>query len=73
MTLSKKSIQGLKNKPVQSIWNYITALQQLQNALFELEREENNSELLQDLSTRALEIGQEIEAVLQLLEVKIED
>ena len=73
MTLSKKSLQSLKNKPVQSIWNYITALQQLQNALFELEREETNSEILQDLSTRALEIGQEIEAVLPLLEIKIED
>lgn len=73
MTLSDKSIQSLKNKPEQSIWNYITALQQLQNALFDLEKEEDNPEVLQDLAGRALEIGKEIEAILVLLEDKIED
>ena len=73
MTLSEKSIESLKNKPEHYVWNYITALQQLQNALFELERDENNAEVLQDLSNRALEIGNEIEAILEILETKIED
>ena len=54
MTLSNKIIESFKNKPDQSLWNYIIALQQLQNALFELEKDENDLEVLQDLSTRAL-------------------
>ena len=73
MTLSDKSIKSFKNKSEQSIWNYVTALQQLQNALFQLEKEEENPEILQDLSTRALEIGNEIESILKLLETKMED
>ncbi len=73
MTLSEKSIQSLKDKPERIIWNYILALQQLQNALFDLEKQETNAEVLEDLSTRALEIGTEIEAILEILENKIED
>jgi len=73
LTLSDKSIKSFKNKSEQSIWNYVTALQQLQNALFQLEKEEENPEILQDLSTRALEIGNEIESILKLLETKMED
>ena len=42
MTLSNKMIERFKNKPDQSMWNYIIALQQLQNALFELEKGENS-------------------------------
>ena len=56
MTLSNKMIERFKNKPDQSMWNYIMALQQLQNALFELEKDEKDYEILQDLSKRALEI-----------------
>ncbi len=73
MTLSEKSIQSLKNKSQTAIWNYVTALQQLQNALFELEKEEKNPEILQDLATRALEIGKEIESILDFMEKNAED
>ncbi len=73
MTLSDKSIQNLKNKSQQRIWNYVTALQQLQNALFELEKEENDPEILEDLTKRALEIGKEIESILELIEKITED
>ena len=68
MTLSDKSIKNLKNKSKQSIWNYVTALQQLQNALFEFEKEENDPEILQDITKWTLEIGKEIEAILDLVE-----
>ena len=73
MTLSDKSIESFKNKPQQSIWNYITALQQVQNALFELEKQEENPEVLKDLSIRALEIGKEIESILNLMEIITKD
>ena len=73
MTLSDKSIESFKNKPQQSIWNYITALQQVQNALFELEKQEENLEVLKDLSIRALEIGKEIESILNLMEIITKD
>jgi len=72
MTLSRKSIQNLLDKPEHSIWNYIMALQHLQNALFELEKDVTHPEVLQDLSTRALEVGKEIEAILLLLGEKME-
>ncbi|MHA1671238.1 MAG: hypothetical protein ACTSV5_11785 [Promethearchaeota archaeon] len=52
----------------QSMWNYIMTLQQLQNALFELEKDENDHVVLQDLSTRALEIGKDLEKLLNLME-----
>ncbi len=73
MVLSEKSIRSLKNKAEQSIWNYISALKQLQNALFQLEKEEDNPEILQDLSNRAQEIGKEIELILKLIEIKMEE
>ena len=73
MTLSDKIIESFKNKPDQSLWNYIIALQQLQNALFELEKDENDPEVLQDLSTHALEIGKDLEKLLNLMENNLKE
>jgi len=73
MTLSDKSLESFKKKPRKSIWNYVTALQQLQNALFEFEREENDPDVLKDLSSRALEIGKEIEEILTLMDENLKD
>ncbi len=66
-------IESFKNKPDQHVWNFILALQQLQNALFELEKDENDKEVLQDLSSRALEIGKDLEKLLELMEKSIEE
>jgi hypothetical protein len=68
MTLSNKMIESFKNKPEQNLWNYVLALQQLQNALFDLEKDETDPEVLQDLSSRALEIGRELEEILEIME-----
>lgn len=73
MTLSNKMIERFKNKQDQSMRNYIIALQQLQNALFELEKDENDHEILQDLSKRALEIGKDLEKLLNLMENNLEE
>ncbi len=73
MTLSQKSIDSFKNKPEQEIWIYVNALQQLQNAIFYIEKNENDPDILKDLAQRALDIGNEINAILELLEDKIED
>jgi len=73
MTLSNKMIESFKNKSDQSIWNYIIALQQLQNALFGLEKDENEPEVLQDLSIRALEIGKDLEKLLDLMESNLKE
>jgi hypothetical protein len=73
MTLSNKMIERFKNKQDQSMWNYIIALQQLQNALFELEKDENDYEILQDLSKHALEIGKDLEKLLNLIENNLEE
>ena len=73
MTLSNKMIESFKNKSDQSVWNYIIALQQLQNALFELEKDENELEVLQDLSIRALELGEDLEKLLDLMENNLKE
>jgi hypothetical protein len=72
MTLSRKSIDSFKHKPEQDIWIYVNALQQLQNAVFNIEKNENDPDILKDLAQRALDIGNEITAILKLLEDKIE-
>ena len=66
-----KVLKRLKDKPEQSLWNYLITLQEFQNPLFALEKEENSPEVLKELSSRALEVGEEIEALLQLLEEEI--
>ncbi|TFG16087.1 MAG: hypothetical protein EU531_07705 [Promethearchaeota archaeon] len=71
MTLSNKLIESFKNKPDQSKWNYILALQQLQNAIFELEKDEDDPIVLKDLSTRALDIGKDLEELLNLMETDL--
>ena len=73
MTLSNKMIESLKNKSDQSMWNYILALQQLQNALFELEKDESDHDVLRDLSTRAIEVGKDLEKLLELVENNLKE
>ena len=73
MMLSLKSIDSLKNRPVEDIWNLVTALQQWQNALFQLEKNENDIDILKDLATQSCEVGKQLEVILQILEDKIED
>ncbi len=65
--LSSKSIEILRKKDEISIWNYVTALQQVQNALFLLEKETIDPDVLKDLSARALGIGKELENILAFL------
>ena len=71
--LSLKSIDSLKNRPVTDIWNLVTALQQWQNALFQLEKNETDIDILKDLATQSCEVGKQLEVILQILEEKIED
>jgi len=73
MTLSNKMIESFKNKPDQSMWNYILALQQLQNALFDLEKDESDHDVLRDLSTRAIEVGKDLEKLLELMENNLKE
>jgi len=73
MMLSLKSIDSLKNRPVTDIWNLVTALQQWQNALFQLEKNENDIDILKDLARQSCEVGKQLEVILQILEEKIED
>lgn len=73
MMLSLKAIDSLKNRLVEDIWNLVTALQQWQNALFQLEKNENDVYILKDLATHSCEVGRQLEVLLQILEEKIED
>lgn len=52
--LSSKSIDILRKNDEKNIWNYVTALQQVQNALFLLEKDTIDPDALHDLSGRLL-------------------
>ena len=71
--LSLKSIDSLKSRPVADIWNLITALQQWQNALFQLEKDKADIDILKDLATQSIEVGKQLEVILMILEEKIEE
>jgi hypothetical protein len=71
--LSIKTIEDLKQLDELSIWNYLTSLQQVQNALFILEKQTDDPENLKDLSARALEIGRELDEIFNLLAESEED
>jgi hypothetical protein len=66
MTLSSKNIDLLRQMDEISVWNYVSALQQMQNAIFILEKETNDPEVLRDLATRAIEISKELKSILKL-------
>ena len=71
--LSLGSIDSLKSRPVADIWNLITTLQQWQNALFQLEKDEADIDILKDLATQSIEVGKQLEVILMILEEKIEE
>ncbi len=73
MTLSEGSINILKNRSEEEIWNYVDALQHMQNALFQLEKGETDPDVLRELAERSLEIGKELHMILEILEEIIED
>ena len=73
MTLSKRSIKTFKKRSRVELWNYVTALEQLQIAIFQLEKDETDSIILKELSARAIEVSDEIISILDLLEPEDEE
>ena len=71
--LSIKSIDSLRNRSVVDIWNLITALQQWQNALFQLEKSEIDPDVLKDFAEQSSQVGKELEVILAILEERIDD
>ncbi len=72
MTLSTRSIELLKFKSERDLWNLVFALQHVQTAIFQMEKDERNPEVLEELSAKALEVGREVRALLDVLKEKIE-
>ena len=73
MTLSEGTINILKDRSEEEIWNYVDALQHMQNALFQLEKDERDPDVLRELAKRSLEVGKELQMILEILEDIIED
>ncbi len=71
--LSVENAQSLMNHDESELWDLATALLQLQNAIFKLEEHEKNPTVVRTLATRAIEAGQELDALLQVLGEKIVD
>ena len=63
----------LRNRSESDLWNYVTALQYMQETLFQLEKNEPNPDVLAELATRALAIGKELEEILLILKDKVEE
>ena len=73
MTLSEGTINILKDRSEEEIWNYVDALQHMQNALFLLEKDETDPDILRELARRSLEVGKELQMILEILEERIEN
>jgi hypothetical protein len=73
MTLSKRSIIDFQNQSEPELWNYVNALFHMQNAILQLELKERNPVNLKELSKRAIEIGNEISMILEILDDFIEE
>nr|MDO8084375.1 hypothetical protein [Candidatus Sigynarchaeum springense] len=73
MTLSARSIELLRDKSERDLWNLVFALQHVQNAIFQLEKDERNPEVLKELSAKAIDVGHEVVALLSVLEEKLDD
>ena len=73
MTLSAHGIEMLRDKSEKDLWNLVFALQHVQNAIFQLEKDERDPDILTELSAKAIDVGQEVIALLDILEEKIVD
>ena len=73
MALSTDYLKLLKERDESELWELAAALLQLQQVIFRLESGETDPKHLGLLAERALSTGQELNAVLEVLEEILED
>ncbi len=73
MELSMDYLKTLKDHHEANLWTYASALLQMQEAIFALEIDEKNPKALKALAGRALEVGKELKAVLNVLGENMEE
>jgi hypothetical protein len=73
MTLSSKTIDGLRDRSEADVLDLAAALQHVLNAIHRLEMAEADPEKLADLANSGLETSKELQAVLSILAERLED
>lgn len=73
LMLSEKSLRSLKDKDENDLWEYASNLFRMQGVILRMEKKEKDPEVVKDLATRAIELSNELDAILAILEDSIED
>jgi hypothetical protein len=73
MTLSSKTIDGLRDRSEADVLDLAAALQHVLNAIHRLEMAEIDPEKLADLANSGIETSKELQAVLAILAERLED
>jgi hypothetical protein len=73
MILPASSIRALRDRPEGDILGLASALQHVLDALFQLEKDETDPDMLKALSASSIRVCDDLKEVLQVLEDKIDD
>ncbi len=73
MMLSDKSLRSLKERDESDLWDYASSLYRIQSVLLKMEKNETDPNVLKELASRAIELVNELDAILVILEDSIED
>ena len=73
MGLSTETLTALKQRDEADLYELASALLHVQDAILRLEMNEKNPDVLKELAKRALSAGEELEAILKILEEIVED
>ncbi len=71
MTFSAENAHAMKNHEESELWDLATALLHLQNAIFRMEEHETDPDTIRALASRAIDAGNELDAVLAVLGEKL--
>jgi len=67
MPISDKILESLRRRPEQDSWRLVNAYQQLLDALFKLEQDEHDPDVLRDLASASIAVSEDLQAILGVL------
>ncbi len=72
MVLSDKILRSIKDKDEPDLWEYAAALLKIQGSILRMEEKEKDPEAVRELATRAIDLANELDAVLSVLEEQLQ-
>ncbi len=71
--LSDKSLRTLKQHDENNLWEYASNLFSMQSVLLRMEKAQKDPDVLKDLASRAINLVNELDAIMAVLEDSLED